>query len=580
MSNDQQALYSMAAAARPTLSIRARLVLLAAIAIAPLLFDRIRLLEADRAERIGAAYEDVLGLARRGIEAQQELIVAARSVLQVASRANATLVTSEQSCFRLLTEVASDVPWIKGLSVLGINGRVTCSTLPNAVGVDLSDRPYFQEVIRTGSFVLSNYVISRSQGIPTLVAVFPTRSSDLATTGVITAGIDLRWFRRLADVVSQRPGGILRVIDGTGVVLASYPEVNTSARIQVASSPTTRLECGLTCEDTNSGQIAGARPTDDPLLRAMGDRDEGRAIIKGADSVRRIFGFMRLPGSNARIAIGLDESEVLRRINREIWIGYGQLGLVCALILFGIWFGANQFIVQPINALARSASRIGYGNLGQRLSQRSWAVEFAPLAGAFDEMAHKLAVRDRELQTANEHLQKLANRDELSGLANRRSFDMHLEREWRRAAQTGRPLAMLMIDVDHFKLFNDHYGHVEGDACLRSLGSVLTSATQDGSSIAARYGGEEFAVLLPGADTDTAVAFAERLRTTVSELGISHIANSASHVTISVGASSCMPQLAEPAQVLVKVADAALYSAKRRGRNTVVAHGMIAVCAS
>ena len=205
----------------------------------------------------------------------------------------------------------------------------------------------------------------------------------------------------------------------------------------------------------------------------------------------------------------------------------------------------------------------------------TWIAEFQGLAAAFDDMAKKLAEREQELRTANRHLTELATRDELSGLANRRGFDARLEAEWELAAELQRPVALLMIDVDHFKLFNDRYGHLVGDHCLRGLGEVLSKVTRGEADYGARYGGEEFVLLLPGADLHKAVEIGERLRRTVESLSFPNAQSPWGFVTVSVGVASMMPEENDSVEKLVEAADAGLYAAKRRGRNTVVAHDPI-----
>jgi diguanylate cyclase (GGDEF)-like protein len=187
-------------------------------------------------------------------------------------------------------------------------------------------------------------------------------------------------------------------------------------------------------------------------------------------------------------------------------------------------------------------------------------------------MAGKLAEREEELRIANRHLEELASLDGLSGLANRRGFDVRLAAEWKRASQLGQPLALLMVDVDHFKLYNDHYGHVEGDACLRTVGDTLSMVTIHDAVLVARYGGEEFALLLPGIDTDKAVEVAERARRAIESLGIVNAAAASHRVTVSIGVAARLPAAGEDSSALVEAADSALYAAKRRGRNAVVAH--------
>jgi diguanylate cyclase (GGDEF)-like protein len=304
----------------------------------------------------------------------------------------------------------------------------------------------------------------------------------------------------------------------------------------------------------------------------MHDRSDGTITTVGVDGVRRMFAFLRLDGTDAHVAIGLDESEVLSRINRETSIAYTQLAIICAAVLLGVWAGGEHLIIRPIRSLARSATRIGMGNLETRLTTRSWAAEFAPLAAALDTMTRKLSVREDELRFANTHLAELASIDGLSGLANRRTFDVMLAAEWQRATEQHRVLGLLMIDVDHFKPFNDNHGHVEGDECLRAVGAVIAGVAAGGSCLAARYGGEEFALLLPGTDIDESHATAERLRRAVADLHIVNAGAPSGLLTISVGVASLDPQPDQNPQMLVETADIALYAAKRSGRNAVVAH--------
>jgi diguanylate cyclase (GGDEF)-like protein len=140
-------------------------------------------------------------------------------------------------------------------------------------------------------------------------------------------------------------------------------------------------------------------------------------------------------------------------------------------------------------------------------------------------------------------------------------------------------VALLMIDVDHIKLFNDRYGHVEGDVCLRRVGKLLEDA-KGSHDLPARYGGEEFTLLMPGASLDQALAVAERLRRTVEELNIKHADCPNGRVTVSIGVAAMSPERERNSGALIEAADAGLYSAKRRGRNCVVAHGVLLLAAA
>lgn len=180
--------------------------------------------------------------------------------------------------------------------------------------------------------------------------------------------------------------------------------------------------------------------------------------------------------------------------------------------------------------------------------------------------------RNDQLTRANALLEKLSSEDALTGLANRRAFDLRLEAEWARARRGGEPLSLLMMDIDFFKRYNDHYGHPAGDVCLQRVAAVLDAHARRPADLVARVGGEEFAVLLPGAGTAAAVQLAERMRQAVAAAEIPHAASGAAgHVTASFGVASLVPDGGQPPQALLAAADAALYRAKEEGRNRVVA---------
>jgi diguanylate cyclase (GGDEF)-like protein/PAS domain S-box-containing protein len=169
-------------------------------------------------------------------------------------------------------------------------------------------------------------------------------------------------------------------------------------------------------------------------------------------------------------------------------------------------------------------------------------------------------------------LQTLAAKDGLTGLANRRAFDQTLQTEWLRLEHSGKPMSLLFVDVDHFKLFNDKHGHQSGDECLRAVATIVGSQTLRPIDLAARYGGEEFAIILPETDRDIACDVAERIRKAVLDLKIAHGAPRAGgQVTLSVGVASLVPCPHAGCDSLLAQADQALYAAKRLGRNRVIA---------
>jgi diguanylate cyclase (GGDEF)-like protein/PAS domain S-box-containing protein len=177
---------------------------------------------------------------------------------------------------------------------------------------------------------------------------------------------------------------------------------------------------------------------------------------------------------------------------------------------------------------------------------------------------------EEQLKLLAQEMRGLAYTDALTGIANRRVFDDAIAEEFTRARRSGSPLSVLLIDVDHFKAYNDSYGHLEGDKCLQAIGEVLRSMPLRPSEVAARFGGEEFAILLPGTDSDGAVRLAETLRAALHRRTLPHRASSKSIVTVSVGVANMSEAstFATSAE-LVEAADRALYDAKRQGRDRV-----------
>jgi diguanylate cyclase (GGDEF)-like protein len=187
------------------------------------------------------------------------------------------------------------------------------------------------------------------------------------------------------------------------------------------------------------------------------------------------------------------------------------------------------------------------------------------------EMQRSLIEVTNKLDAANAELLRLSTTDALTGIANRRSFDDFLAREWRRCNRMKKPLSLAMLDIDYFKLFNDKYGHQAGDDCLKQVAAQIARAAPRASDLAARYGGEEFMLVLGETDMDGAMWIAERLRQMVVDLKVTHYATDSKFVSVSCGVVSVMPDDKLSLETLIQSADAALYQAKRGGRDRVVA---------
>jgi len=245
----------------------------------------------------------------------------------------------------------------------------------------------------------------------------------------------------------------------------------------------------------------------------------------------------------------------------DIRLGDGQDGVEAA----GIIVERHQVAVIFLTAhsdeetLARAFDVSPYGYIVKPFRPRDLKVTV--------ELALAKHAADR---AAMEELTGLVMTDQLTGLGNRRMFDQALATEWSRAAREGRPLAVLMIDIDLFKLFNDSLGHAAGDQCLRAVAQALREGCVRPGDLVCRWGGEEFAIILPGADVEGAEHVANELVRAVRALGISHGSSEvAPHVTISAGVGVDVPGSGGSADGLVEMADAALYAAKSEGRDRV-----------
>ncbi|WP_316896893.1 diguanylate cyclase [Pseudodesulfovibrio indicus] len=180
----------------------------------------------------------------------------------------------------------------------------------------------------------------------------------------------------------------------------------------------------------------------------------------------------------------------------------------------------------------------------------------------------KRMLRERELERLARKLERMSNQDGLTGLANRRCFDDTLIREWVRNGREDRPVGLLMIDIDHFKAYNDALGHVDGDGCLRAVAEAIRAATNRPGDLVARYGGEEFAIILPATDYDGARVVAENIHAALAKSCLAHPKSRvACNVTVSIGVASGIPSIETTPEHLIQAADRALYQAKQSGRN-------------
>ena len=247
------------------------------------------------------------------------------------------------------------------------------------------------------------------------------------------------------------------------------------------------------------------------------------------DGIERMYTFRKIDGLPLRIAVGVSTSELL-----SIWWRKAVVIASALLLLSGATVMLCLFFRREVTRRVRTEAML-------------------------TEAASKLSIA--------------ASTDDLTGLANRRAFQAEFESAWHRAVRTGSSVALLIADADNFKLYNDRYGHQAGDRVLQSVATCLREQARRPGDLAARHGGEEFATLLPDIGLDGALQVAEQSRQRVAELCIPHADSPDGRVTVSIGVAVTWPQPGDTDSRLVRLADAALYAAKRSGRNRVCVAG-------
>jgi len=224
----------------------------------------------------------------------------------------------------------------------------------------------------------------------------------------------------------------------------------------------------------------------------------------------------------------------------------------------GYEMGAVDYIYKPVNyEILKSKIKVFI-----RLNNQTKKIA---------EESKKMQQKIYELEIAKEKLRKIADRDGLTGLYNRRSFDRKLDDEWKRCSENKKELSLIIMDIDFFKRYNDDYGHLEGDDCLKEIAKQIKNSLERSTDLLARWGGEEFIVILPETDIDSAEKIANEIREAVENLKIEHkSSNISNYITASLGVSTIIPDESVTKKEFIKLADCALYEAKNRGRNCVV----------
>lgn len=397
---------------------------------------------------------------------------------------------------------------LKELFVIDAQGVPLASTeLDMPVSLNYSDRQYFQHHQRHNDRLphIGRSIRSRTSGDWVMTISRRFNQPDGRFGGVVVATISLEHFLSLYRAINVGVNGVVTLISG-------------DARILVRS-PFNEVDLG---KDLSKGPL---------FTELLPKAPYGTATARSAvDGVDRIVSYRRVEDYPLITFVALDRYESLAAWRKETFFSVGLMSLLLAIV------GALSYRLI-------------------RLMQRQNHVQLA------------LILAQEQLLDNAVMLQAQALEDGLTGLANRRFFDQYLPDEMGRARRAQQKLALLMIDVDHFKRFNDEHGHLAGDECLRVVADTINRAIKRPGDMAFRYGGEEFAVVLPGVDSRGALVVAEAIRKAVETAQFVATHGAVLRATVSIGLVSMQPAPEQAPEVFISAADKALYSAKGSGRN-------------
>jgi len=411
-----------------------------------------------------------------------------------------------------LQEIVAATPELQETFVYDADGTRRVTSLATLTPGSNIDREYFQYHMQHPSRAMhiGMPIRSRSTGVLTIPLSRRINLPDGRFGGVAMVSLNLAYFGKFYDSFDVGHTGtiILTVDDGTLLYRRPFSQAMVGSNV-------------------SRNTVFQYYKSHGPAGTAM--------LVASVDGVERLYSYRQLDGYPLMVAIALSKEEILR----EWWRTVLKTGGI-VLVALGVMAWGGRRMVREI--LVREA-----------------------LEDALRE-AHEVT----ELQ--NISLQEQAHTDSLTGLGNRRLFEQTAANELERARRSGKPCSLIMSDVDFFKKYNDRYGHVAGDACLRQVALAIACGLRRPADMAARYGGEEFVIVLPETDLEGARAVAENIRASVAAQAFPHADSPFAHVTISLGVCTAAPAYGGDVALWTRAADAALYEAKKAGRDRVVAH--------
>jgi diguanylate cyclase (GGDEF)-like protein len=424
------------------------------------------------------------------------------------------------------------------LMVVGMDGHVIATSGGTSGTVELPRD--WQKEVRSGTSILSDAVWDSTRGKAVMLAAVPIHVASGQTLGALTARVNLATVDTILKRFAPNAGDTYIATEEGGLVSTSTGSSAALLKLRIDRNAlkllTTRPGSTVQFADHDGVQVAGVLT---PMSRF-------HWVVLAEEPLAEAYRHVNRLRNATILVLG------------ALLLGVGSIAYVLGLL-----------IVRPLNRLSAGAAKVAAGDLSVDLPVVGGG-EVTYLTEVFNDMVKRLRegrealdAINETLRVKNEELQRLSLTDGLTGLDNRRQLMQTLEAEVERSRRHGHNFAVVMLDVDHFKNYNDSHGHLAGDEVLTRVGALLRECTR-GVDSSARYGGEEFVLVLPETGVDRAVEVAERIRARLAKEGFSN-----GRITLSAGVAQ-FPKDGDTPETVLSSADAALYRAKGEGRDRVV----------
>ncbi|WZI44413.1 hypothetical protein RTZ60_001869 [Pseudomonas syringae pv. actinidiae] len=413
---------------------------------------------------------------------------------------------------RLKSVIAREMgalPQIDTVSLYNVEGICTFSTNPKAVGVNSVKREFFQHHLQTPGRApyIGPTIRSRASGEWVISVSRRINHPDSSFAGLMVVTIGVEYLLKFYSGIQVGDTGIISLTSTAGQLRVRYPHIESEIGRDLSSTP---------------------------IFTSERDKPSGTTrFVSRIDGIPRFYAFKRSEVYPIVTVIELGQREAMLD-----WLGQTKQSVLVMLVLLGLVIGLGIRLIKHIHSRIRAEDQL--------LESQAALIQL------------------------NRHLEFIASEDKLTGLANRRRFDQFLDVEFKRARRERNMLSLILMDADHFKRYNDHFGHLAGDECLVALARLVEQCIRRPGDVAARYGGEEIAVVLPGTDEASARQVAESILQAIRDEQITHPASPFGIVTVSLGVATVIGSNRQISQRgLIELADRALYAAKSQGRNRV-----------